>query len=404
MMTSTISRREFLILLGAMALVNSVQTEHISAERTGYPPSAIGSGTTDWKNQILKGQIKAFCIDFNWGPDGPNGFAGPGHWADADPVKHVDWYEKLGVNIIQTFAVSCNGYAWYKNGRVPKQPGLKHDFLTEVVRLAHVKKMMVMGYFCIAANTLWGQQHPYLSYGFPSGFHIPLTDEYLDYLSISIEDALIKTGMDGFMIDWAWNPDDISRKAATEGKWLDAEKKLYGTLMGKPFPDGNHFIKEDRLVYERRAIERCWTRIRKTAKRVKPDCIIWLSCSHVGNPVIANSLMLKQVDWMMDEVGNPEAMKSIAPMLGKHTRQLLCLVGLGDRHNARQILSNPVMTSYGIYGFIKPQLDSLPMPAGTYLSRPIDAFSGNEKNIATLFRYFNGKSFEFVTPPSGGVK
>ena len=75
--------------------------------------------------------IKAFCIDFNWGPKGINGFAGPGVWADASPADHVRWYEGLGANVIQTFAVSCNGYAWYKGGIVPPQPGLKHDFLTD---------------------------------------------------------------------------------------------------------------------------------------------------------------------------------------------------------------------------------------------------------------------------------
>ena len=67
--------------------------------------------------------IKAYCIDFNWGEGGPNGFAAPGLWADADPVAHVNWYADLGCNVIQSFAVSCNGYAWYKNGIVPEQPG-----------------------------------------------------------------------------------------------------------------------------------------------------------------------------------------------------------------------------------------------------------------------------------------
>ena len=39
--------------------------------------------------------IKAFCIDFNWGPKGTNGFAGPGVWADASggeppfPIQRV---------------------------------------------------------------------------------------------------------------------------------------------------------------------------------------------------------------------------------------------------------------------------------------------------------------------------
>ncbi len=56
------------------------------------------------------------------------------------------WYEQLGCNIIQTFAVSCSGHACYKGDVVPEQPGLKHDFLSEVVKLGHAKPMQVMGY------------------------------------------------------------------------------------------------------------------------------------------------------------------------------------------------------------------------------------------------------------------
>ena len=67
--------------------------------------------------------IRAFCIDFNWGPGGPNGFAPPGLWADADPEQHLAWYAGLGANVIQTFAVSCNGYAWYQGGKVPAATG-----------------------------------------------------------------------------------------------------------------------------------------------------------------------------------------------------------------------------------------------------------------------------------------
>ena len=85
---------------------------------------------------VVPKDIKAYCLDFNWGPGGPNAFAKPGLWADADPAQHVAWYRAMGVNVIQTFCVSCNGYAWYKNGVVPEQPGLKHDFLPEVVKRA----------------------------------------------------------------------------------------------------------------------------------------------------------------------------------------------------------------------------------------------------------------------------
>lgn len=106
--------------------------------------------------------------------------------------------------------------------------------------------------------------------------------------------------------------------------------------------------------------------------------------------------MLKEVDWMMDEAGTPTAMKEVAPMFGPGTRQLLCLAGWGDRHKTREILSDPAMAAYGIYGFSRPSPDSLPLPVATYLGRPIESFKGNDRGIATLARYFTGKPFEFV--------
>jgi uncharacterized lipoprotein YddW (UPF0748 family) len=107
--------------------------------------------TVSLAKELPREEIKAYCIDFNWGEGGPNLFARPGLWADADPAKHVAWYKVMGANVIQTFCVSSNGYAWYKNGVVPEQPGLKYDFLPEVVRLGHKEGMRVMGYFCIGS-------------------------------------------------------------------------------------------------------------------------------------------------------------------------------------------------------------------------------------------------------------
>lgn len=104
--------------------------------------------------------IQAFDIDFNWGEGGINAFAAPGLWADADPTEHIQWYADMGCTVVQTFAVSCNGYAWYKNGIVPEQPGLKYDFLPEMVRLGHERGMEVYGYFCASANTAGGWNIP----------------------------------------------------------------------------------------------------------------------------------------------------------------------------------------------------------------------------------------------------
>jgi hypothetical protein len=195
--------------------------------------------------------IKAFCIDFNWGEGGPNGFAKPGLWADASPEEHVAWYAALGCNVMQTFAVSCNGYAWYQGGLVPPQPGLKRDFLTETVKLGHDQGMKVMGYFCVGANTLWGQTRTNLSYGAPSAPHIPFTKEYLDYLCASIEDALRRTGMDGFMIDWVWNPGDMDGGPL---RWLDCERQMYVELLGEAFPGKDQITRERELEFRRRAI------------------------------------------------------------------------------------------------------------------------------------------------------
>ncbi len=348
--------------------------------------------------------IKAFCIDFNWGPGGPNGFAAPGHWADADPAAHVAWYEQLGANVIQTFAVSCNGYAWYKGGKIPPQPGLKHDFLTEVVKLGHQKNMRVMGYFCVASNTRWAKEHPDLSYGFPNTYHIPLCDVYLDYLAAAVEEALRRTDMDGFMVDWLWNPQDEVRKAENKGDWLACDKRLFETLVGKPFPADGRPAAADRKLYERKAIERCWRRIHDTAKRVKPGCVLWICCNKVLDPALQGTSVLKEVDWFMDESGNPEQMRRIAPLLGPRTQQLLCLVGWGDGHHARKILADPSNAGYGIYGFMAPGPDSLPLPIARCLAQPADRFAGNDRNVAVLARFFTGRPFDYVTPPPAAAK
>jgi hypothetical protein len=75
-----------------------------------------------------------------------------------------------------------------------------------IVKLSHQEGMLVMGYFSIAANPKWAKSHPELSYGARVTYHIPCTEDYLAYLSASSSDAVKKTGIDGFIIDWLWQP------------------------------------------------------------------------------------------------------------------------------------------------------------------------------------------------------
>jgi hypothetical protein len=386
-----ITRRTFLGHLAAAAA---------SAGMMSAASSAAGTG----KSLTVPKQIKAFCIDFNWARvNQPNKagaaravqevtlFAPPGHWAEASPEEHVRWYEGLGANVIQTFAVSCNGYAWYKGGFVPPQPGLKYDFLSQVVERAHKKGMLVMGYFCVGANAKWGKDHPDLSYDAPSDIHIPFTDQYLDYLSRSMGDAMKKTGMDGTMIDWVWNPPDRRR----QNGWLPAERKLFTQLTGKAFPASGAPAQEDKLEYERKAINRCWARIKEARDKANPKCVLWLSVSNMADPTIQDSPMLKEVDWVMNESPDPKLYEAARRMAGTRTRLIQNLVGWAT-HDAEKFLADPSNRDLDLYGFAEPRENSLPLPIAEYLGKPIAAFTGkdrfaaNDRNIAALARFYRG--------------
>ncbi len=325
-------------------------------------------------------KIKAFCIDFNWGPGGPNDFAPPGLWADASPAAHVQWYRDLGANTIQTFCVSCNGYAWYKHGFAPEQPGLQTDFLPEVVRLGHAAGMLVMGYFCAASNTLWGQMHPDLSYGIPHIWHIPFTDAYLAYLSASIADAVSKTGIDGFVMDFMWNPD----RTATGGQWLPCEQELYAQLMGHAFPGEALLTEAQEVAYGRLAVDRCWGVIRDAAHGANPNCLLWLSCNNLNHPHVRDSRMFRELDWLMNEHPDPSSLPLARAAGGPHTRIVQCLCGWGPEHDAAAVVADPRYADVGFYGFAKPDASSFPP-----LTSNDPHAQGNAQNIAILRAAFH---------------
>lgn len=335
--------------------------------------------------------IKSYNLDFNWGEGGPNAFAEPGLWADAIPQEHIKWYKNLGVNVIQTFIVSCNGYAWYKHGVVPAQPGLKHDFLPEMVRLGHKEGMKVMGYLCIGSNTRWGIEYPDYSYEYPADRHIPFTKKYLEYLDATIRDAIKKTGIDGFMIDWFYQPN----RSSNGGNWLESEKQRYEELMGEPFPGNVELVEKNYNIYSRLAIEACWNVIYKAAKETDPNSIIWLTSFDITHPHIINSKMFKEVDWLMNEEGDLNKIDSIRSMVGKDTRLITCLASW-NKKDAKSVVIDAVKTNVGLYGFSKPNKNSLLPPIDYYLSSPIDSFKDDHRNIATFARVYNELPLDFI--------
>lgn len=335
--------------------------------------------------------IKSFCLDFNWGEGGPNAFAAPGLWAEANPADHIRWYRELGVNTIQTFIVSCNGYAWYKNGVVPPQPGLIHDFLPELVMLGHKEGMKVMGYLCIGSNTRWGMENPAYSYGYPDDRHIPFTKRYKQYLDSVIRDALKNTGIDGFMIDWFYQPN----RSNNQGKWLDSEKELYSGLMNHPFPGEEVLSDDDYNKYSRLAIEDCWNTIYKAAKETNPDVIIWLTAFDILHPHYVNSKMYQEVDWIMNEEGDLHKIEAIKNMVGDHTKLITCLANW-NKKDAKVVVKDAIQAGIGLYGFTKPDSNSIKPFMKYYYSSPIDSFEADDRNIATFARVFNGKPLDYV--------
>lgn len=340
--------------------------------------------------------IKAFNIDYNWNPEGNyiNSFAKPGLWADANPAELMRWYQDLGCNVVHSFAVSCNGYSWYKNSIIPEQPNLKYDFLTEMVKIGTKKNMKVFGYFCVGANTKWGLDHPEQSYGTPALPHIPFTMDYINYLCSSIKDAIVKTKMHGVMLDWIWTPSGWSNNPEPV-KWLLCEQQMYKELTGKEFPGVGKVTLEEEQNFRKLSINRLWNHVYKTIKETNPTCIIWITCNNVLNKDVAYSEMFKQTDWLMNEAGDIESTAAMKNMVRKDTKLITCLANWNGQ-DPTKIVPNAIKANVSLYGFTKPTISYELPPIKMYLKNPVDSYQGDSKNIAVLARAFKGLPISYV--------
>jgi hypothetical protein len=328
--------------------------------------------------------MRTFTIDFAW--------AKPGQFVDADPKEHMKWYADLGCNTLTLVSIGLNGYAWYKNGVVPEQPGLKYDFMTEMVKLGHQKKMKVLGYFCPSINTKWSKEHPDLCC--PNG--IPYTQTYLNDLCASIEDAIKKTDIDGFMVDYFHNPGG-GRSPLPPLQWLPCEQEMYQELMGEHFPGKEKMTAEIELVFRRNAIERAWQRIKTTAKRVKPNCIIWLSSYEINSEEYQETSLLKEIDMLQSEFGDPQGIQKIRNILRPQTKLIMCTANIEGKEQLLKIISDAEEQKFGINDFAPPYANTLRQPISFYLSKPIDDFKDSRDfHIAVLARVFNRLPLDYI--------
>ncbi|MCK5461361.1 MAG: hypothetical protein KAI95_00045, partial [Bacteroidales bacterium] len=59
-------------------------------------------------------------------------------------------------------------------------------------------------------------------------------------------------------------------------------------------------------------------------------------------------------------------------------------------------VTNASKNGVGLYGFVKPNKNSLLPPIDHYLSSSINSFRGDDKNIATLARIYNDLPLDYI--------
>ncbi|MFA6930297.1 MAG: hypothetical protein WCT05_08220 [Lentisphaeria bacterium] len=297
--------------------------------------------------------IKAFNLDFN---HARNQFARPGDFAHAEAQAHFDFYRNLGCNTIQTFAVNCSGYSFFRGTVAPVQPGMSGDFLNELCELGQRAGMTVMGYFCAAGNRYWGQTHPDevrpLKWEGSPG--IPFTPEYIDYFAESVADAMKKTDIDGFMLDWLFNGHGPRERRFP---WLDCEIHMYERLLKRKFPGSKQVSAEDEQIMDTLATQQMFTRIRAAADSAGSKRLVWLTSPSLNYRPLLDSGVYNGVDWIMNESSDAS---ELATPLPAEARKIQCLCGWVS-HEADRILAevgDSPASGLGFYGFAAADLQT----------------------------------------------
>jgi len=60
------------------------------------------------------------------------------------------------------------------------------------------------------------------------------------------------------------------------------------------------------------------------------------------------------------------------------------------------VVVDAIKSGVGLYGFAKPNANSLLPSADYYLSKPIDSLTGDNRNIATFARVYNNLGMEYI--------
>ena len=97
----------------------------------------------------------------------------------------------------------------------------------------------------------------------------------------------------------------------------------------------------------------------------------------------------------MNEEGDVSKIELIRNMVGENTQLITCLASW-NKKDARKVVADALKVDIGLYGFKKPDANSLLPPIDHYLSAPIDQFQGDHRNIATFARVYNNLPMEYI--------
>jgi hypothetical protein len=106
--------------------------------------------------------------------------------------------------------------------------------------------------------------------------------------------------------------------------------------------------------------------------------------------------MFQEVDWLMNEEGDIRKIDSIRNMIGENTQLITCLARWNEK-DPKIVVPDAMQANIGLFGFTKPDSNSIKPYMDYYYSAPIDSFEGDDKIIATFARVFNDLPLDFVT-------
>jgi hypothetical protein len=99
--------------------------------------------------------------------------------------------------------------------------------------------------------------------------------------------------------------------------------------------------------------------------------------------------MFKEADILINEGGDIAGVEILRNIVGNHNTPLMTCLAVWNKQDPVEIIPQAVKANIGLFGFTKPQINSMLPPVSVYLSKSADEYEGDDRNIANLARVYN---------------